>query len=167
MSALFHALGINGKALLFQVINFTVVLVVLNFAVYRPLTKIVEERRKKIELGLRGAEEVEKRLQEADRAKDEKIRQADVSAVAIITKAEGEARKRSEGIVGAADQQAAALLAEAARVSEQKKIEEMERLSQEAKTLIRDAIVKTVELDPAQVDEKLISQAVQAMKQSA
>jgi len=40
----------------------------------------------------------------------------------------------------------------------------MERVAVEAKRLVREAIIKTVELKPEQVDDKLIEQAVKSMR---
>ena len=66
MGVLLEQLGINWKLLVSQGVNFFILLTVLALLVYRPLLKTMEERKKKIELGLRGAEEVESRLKAID-----------------------------------------------------------------------------------------------------
>src|SRR3989344_3396180 len=106
MSELVEALGINGKSLLIQTINFGILLIVLTIFVYRPLAKIMEERRKKIELGVRGGEEAAKRIAEADQIKSEKIAAGERQAVAIIGASEGEGQKRAREIVHGAEQKA-------------------------------------------------------------
>ena len=62
MSLLFSQLGISWGALLAQGTNFLIVLVVLWYFVYRPLARIVDERRVKIEKGLADAKEADDRL---------------------------------------------------------------------------------------------------------
>lgn len=78
------ALGLDAKALLFQVINFLLLLVILRIVAYKPILKILERRRKTIEESLdkaRVIEEKETQLQE----KTEKIlKHAQDKASAII-----------------------------------------------------------------------------------
>ena len=61
MSELLSQLGINGKLLLFQAINFAIVLTVLTKLLYKPLLKVMRTRHDRIELGIRGAEIADKR----------------------------------------------------------------------------------------------------------
>ena len=49
-------------------------------------------------------------------------------------------------------------------MAERKEKEEMEKVSAEAKKLVKEAIIKTVQLKPEQVDEKLIEEAVTGLK---
>lgn len=164
MSALFSALGINIKSLLIQGINFVILLTVLTFAVYRPLMRIVAERRKKIELGVRGGEEAAKRIAEADKIKSEKIREGEAQAVAIISEAEGQGAKRSQEIVAGAEKKAEYVIEEALATAAKKKQEEMEKVSLEAQALVKAALIKTVELDPSQIDDKLIAKALHEVR---
>ena len=163
MSQLFEALGINLKALLIQGANFVILLAVLTFAVYRPLMRIVAERRKKIELGVRGGEEAAKRIAEAEQIKGEKIREGESQAVAIINKGEAQGQKRSQEIVAGAEKKADYIIEEALATASKKKQEEMEKVALEAQALVKQALIKTVELSPEQIDEKLIHKALQQL----
>lgn len=164
MSELIHQFGIDWKLLIAQGTNFFILLIVLTVFAYRPLVRLMEERKNKIELGLKGAAEAEKRLNEIEEIKIKKIAETDKEAVAIIGKAEKKAHLRSQKIIMNAEEKAKDLLNETAKISEHKKQEALERLTAEAKTLIKTAIVKTVELDPAAIDEKLITQAIETIK---
>src|SRR3990167_10277133 len=53
------AIGIDGKALLFQIINFAILLVILRSVAYKPILKALERRRKTIENSLKQAKEIE------------------------------------------------------------------------------------------------------------
>ncbi len=165
MNELLHQLGIDWKLLVSQGVNFAVLLVVLTVFVYRPLMRVMEERRRKIELGLKGAEEVERRLGEIEKMKSEKIVAAEKSAMEIIKSAEQEGRVRAQGIISETNKKAETLLQDAAETAEHRRIDALERLAQEAKLLVKEAIVKTVSLRPEQVDEELVKQAIQAVKQ--
>ena len=160
MSELFHALGINIKSLVIQGIDFAILLTVLTIFVYRPLARMMEARRKKIELGIKGGERAAVIIKEADETKAQKIREGETEAVAVIDRAEDEGQKRAGQIVEGAEKKAHYIVEEALATAAKKKQEELEHLMQEANGLIRQAIVKTVELDPEQVDEKLIQQAL-------
>ena len=165
MSELVHQLGIDWKLLLSQAVNFFILLFALTFLIYKPILRIIEERRKRIELGLRGAEEAGKRLKEIEGLKDEKLSEADKNALRIVGDAEKRGQKRFNEILKSAQGRAEEVVAEAARIAEHKKQEELTRLAEKANLLIKEAIVKTVELDPELIDEKLISRAAEIIKQ--
>lgn len=164
MSELVHQLGLNWKLLLSQGVNFIILLVVLTLVIYRPLSKLIEERRKKIEFGLMGAEEAERRLKEIDLIKEEKMKEAEKEALKIIDDAEKRGQKKEGEILKEAEVKSATLLEEARKIAEQKKQEEFEKLTQKASTLIKEAIAKTVELDPKVIDEKLVNQAASIIR---
>lgn len=166
MAELFHALGVDWKLLLAQGINFFVVLVVLTVFVYRPLLAVMAERRKKIEAGLRGADEAEEKLKEIELLKTKTLTDAEKEALALVSRAEDDAKSRKDAIVHAAEVKAAQVLKEAESISERRKKEELERLLGEASGIVRSAIAKTVELDPEKIDEALIRRATQAAKES-
>ncbi|MEK9173175.1 MAG: hypothetical protein AAB594_01200 [Patescibacteria group bacterium] len=163
MSELIHQLGLDWKLLASQGVNFLILLTSLTFLIYKPLIKITDERRRKIELGLAGAEEIEKRLKKIDLMKEEKLAEADKNAIKIIGEAEKRGDKRFEEILKNAESRASEVMIEAAQVAEQKKQEELNRLTEKANTLIKEAIVKMVELDPKYIDEKLISRAAEVI----
>jgi|SRR3989344_529518 len=164
MSELFNALGINGKQLLIQAVNFGIVLVVLTLFVYRPLAKYIEERRKKIELGIKGGERAALIIQEAEETKASTIREGEQQAVTIIGKAEGEGAKRGQEVVHGAEKKAEYIIEEALSIAARRKQEELEHLVIEARAMVKEAIVKTVRLKPEQIDEALIQQAVHEIR---
>ena len=164
MSELVSQLGIDPKLLLAQGVNFLILLFVLTRFVYKPLMKMVEERRKKIELGVKGGEMAEEIIKKAEEEKAGIIKDADIDAVTIISEAEKNAQKKGQEIALQADKKAQSILREAMLIAERKEKEEMERVSTEAKRLVKEAIIKTVQLKPEQVDEKLIEEAVKSIK---
>ncbi len=54
--------GVNPILLLAQVVNFLILLFILKKFLYKPILKVLEARKQKIEDSLKNAEEIEKRL---------------------------------------------------------------------------------------------------------
>ena len=55
-------LGINGKLLLAQIVNFFILLYILKRFAYKPILKVLDDRKEKIEKGLRDAENAKDKL---------------------------------------------------------------------------------------------------------
>ncbi len=166
MGVLLEQLGINWKLLVSQGVNFFILLAALTVLVYRPLLRAMGERKKKIELGLCGAEEVELRLKAIDTEKTKIVAQAERTAVDIVGTAEKEGQKRIQAALHEADKKSALLIDEAKNIAERKRLEDLGKVAAQARMLVKDALIKTVELDPQAVDEALIDRAVKMVKQS-
>lgn len=166
MSEILHQLGIDWKLLASQIVNFLVLLALLTHFVYRPLLKVLKERRKKIEFGLQGAVEAEKMIRAIDATRDEKLAEADSKALAIVTKAEDTAKTSAAEIINKADEKAAHTLNQAIAAMVGREKEEMNRLAKEASGLIREAIAKAVAKNPDQIDEILVTEAASIMSKN-
>ena len=164
MEALFEALGIDTKLLLAQSVNFGVVLIVLTFLVYRPLLRVIQERKNRIIEGLHGAEEAEKRLRTIDAMREETMIQARSMASALIAESEKKATVRGDEMIKSAERKSEELLEKAAISALAKKEKEMDAVYREAKYLLRDALARAVGDDPAAVDAALIEKAERALK---
>ncbi|OGF51464.1 hypothetical protein A3I27_00825 [Candidatus Giovannonibacteria bacterium RIFCSPLOWO2_02_FULL_43_11b] len=164
MSELFSQLGIDFRLLLSQGANFFIVLAALTFFVYKPLVKILNERKERIEFGLRGAREAEERLAGIEALKKQKIVEAEKNATEIIRAAETDAGLRGGKIVFDAEVKAEDILKKASLIEEQRRLESMSKLYLEANALMRDALSKAVALRPEVIDEALINDAVDALK---
>lgn len=160
MSELFHQLGVDWKLLLSQGANFLILLGILTFFLFRPLLKVLDERRKKIELGLKVGKEAEERLAAIDKMKEERLGEAERAAFEIVKKGESDAKAGADKITAEGGKKAAELLKEAEETAERKMEESKRAMLEEAKTLVRAAIIKTVELDPKSVDAALVAKAI-------
>ena len=140
--------------------NFLILLGILTFFLFRPLLKVLEERKKKIELGLRVGREAEERLAAIDKMKEEKLGEAEKTAFEIIKAGEANAKLGADKIISEGGRRADEILKDAEQVAERRLEEARFAMIREAKTLVRAAIIKTVELDPKAVDAALVSRAV-------
>ncbi|MDD5109834.1 MAG: F0F1 ATP synthase subunit B [Patescibacteria group bacterium] len=115
MGELVTKLGLDWRLLLAQVVNFGILVAVLTWAVYKPLLKVMAERRGKIERGLSDAEKAAQQLKEFEGFKQEQLT----------------AFKR----------QADAILAEASRLSDATKKEAAARATEQAAKIVQQAKV--------------------------
>jgi F-type H+-transporting ATPase subunit b len=167
MQELLSQLGINWELLLSQAVNFALLLIVLRIFVYKPVLKLLHDRRDKIEGGLLKAAEADKRLYEVDAIGKTKIKEAETHALGIIKKTEVDAKELEAKLLGVAKQhEEEAMKSAAVRLRAQE--EESRRATErEAAQLVRAAIERTVELSPNAIDDALIARAVQDVKKSA
>ena len=160
MQELFHQLGIDWRLLTSQAVNFLILVVLLTFFVYKPILKILKERKTKIEDGVKKSEEAETRLHEANLLKKEKLKEAEQDALAILRETEQKAKTMESALLSQAKEKENALLKNAELIIEARNQEARELVRKEAVGLVREALAKTVELSPEQIDETLIKKAL-------
>ncbi len=166
MSDVLGQLGINGKLLLAQGVNFFILLIVLRVFVYSPLIRLLNERKKRIEKGIKDAEDAEIRLKEIEVLKEKRLAQADHDALLIVQEAQGHAKEKADELIAQGSKKAETLLLHARDAAEREREKALEELRSHAGELIKSAIIRTVELDPSQVDDALVGRAVARMKES-
>lgn len=101
-----HSLGIDWKMLIAQIINFLVLLFLLNKFLYKPILNMLESRKQKIEKGLEDAQHSAKILQNSKEEADKITEKAYQEAGEILNTAKLEAQKEAEEIVKKAKNQA-------------------------------------------------------------
>lgn len=79
--------GVNPVLLLAQVVNFLILLFILKKFLYKPILRILEERKKKIEESLKNTEEIERRLLQVAEEEEKRIQKASLEAEKIIKEA--------------------------------------------------------------------------------
>ena len=113
------SLGINWRALISQIANFIILLILLKIFLYRPVVKMLEERQAKIKQGLDDAEKAKAQLESAEDESQKIIKDANRKAQEImalsqkeneaqISLAKEEARNISQKIIQSAENQAEA-----------------------------------------------------------
>lgn len=114
---IFSTLGLEGKVFLAQLINFLIVVFILKKILYKPMQKMLNERKSKIEKGLQDAEDARIALENAgeERKKILSAAKSDADVLTALTKASLEetkvkltqdAKNRSEQIIEDAKQKA-------------------------------------------------------------
>lgn len=114
------ALGLDVRGLVFQVINFAILLGVLYRFAYRPLLRVLEERRQTIEESLKSATDIKLVRQELEREKRSMVSEARREAEAIVGRSEKEAQLIQERAQAAGQQTTDRLMIQAqARIGQQ------------------------------------------------
>jgi F-type H+-transporting ATPase subunit b len=96
-----EALGISGLALLAQIVNFLLILFLLNKLAVGPITRIVAERRARAEQAVRDAEEARKARESAEQERIEALNEARREANDIINRAQKVAQDTRDADIAA------------------------------------------------------------------
>jgi F-type H+-transporting ATPase subunit b len=160
MSQLLSQLGIDWHLLISQAINFFLLLIVLRIFVYKPLFQMLHDRRKRIEEGIAKAEEADVRLREAEEMKKHKIKEGETEALGILRRTEGEAKELEAKMLTEAKAKESAAMKNMDAVLRAREDESRRASEKEAAGLVRQAIIRTVEMSPEKVDDTLIAKAV-------
>src|SRR3989344_7190785 len=88
--------GVNPILLLAQIVNFTILLLLLKKFFYKPILKVLEERKHKIETAVLQAEEIQKKLEETQVQQEKLIGEAEAQASRIIEETREAAKNLQE-----------------------------------------------------------------------
>jgi F-type H+-transporting ATPase subunit b len=108
-----EALGINLGYLISQIVNFTLLAVLLYFVAYKPILRMLDERSARIKKGLEDAELASKRAAEMEQTFEQRM---------------AEARKEGQEII-----------AQATQLSEKARLDILETAREDSRTLIEKA----------------------------
>lgn len=134
-------IGIDGKLLLAQVVNFLILLFVLHRFAYKPMLVFLEKRTERIEEGLKNAEEAKKRLDEASKGEERILATAREEAKKIVTETREASEKRGQELIAEFERKAERIVEEA----QERAKEEREKMFREAKGEIADLVIATTE----------------------
>jgi len=134
-------IGIDGKLLLAQAVNFLLLLFLMHRFAYKPMLSFLEKRTERIEKGLRDAEEAEKKLSQAAENEEKVLVAAREESKRIIADAREAAEKRGRELVAEFEKKADGLMKDA----EERATEEREKLMREAKAEIAGLVVEAAE----------------------
>lgn len=162
---LLSALGLNVQILIAQFVNFAVLLFVLWKFGYKPMLKMLEERRKKIEKGVSDAELATKKLFEAEEKEIEVISKAKREALALIDKAKKEAGEKKNEIVASAKEEIGIVINQEKEKIQAEKAELLKSVKREVSSLVMISLEKVLkEKIDGKKDEALIKKVVRELK---
>jgi F-type H+-transporting ATPase subunit b len=145
------ALGIDGKALIIQLVTFVLAFWVLQHWAFKPIIKLMDQRRKTIEDGVSLGEQMRKDKAELDARVTDELAKARSQADGIITEAHEAARDTIRQAESQAVEKAEGIVAEAMQRTEQDIARARKQLESDIVGLISDAT-------EAIIDEKVDSQ---------
>lgn len=155
------SIGLNAGSLLFQLINFAILFWILKKVAYKPILKVLEDRRKRIEESLKMAQQIEDNQKRLAEEQAEALKKARVEAAEIVAKTRTEAAEILKEAEIKALKQAEKLVEQAESKLEQDVENARKGLKREVAGLVVAATEAVLEekVDSAK-DETLINRAV-------
>jgi F-type H+-transporting ATPase subunit b len=144
MSALLGAFGIDWHLLVIQAVNFGLLLSALTYFLYKPVLRIIDERRRMIADGVAKATAADKRLEDAKTESENIVGGAAREAEGLVASARARAEERGSEIVNAAEARSAAVLKDANERAEETRhqaLKESEREIARAAVLAAEKIL--------------------------
>jgi F-type H+-transporting ATPase subunit b len=162
---LLGSFGIEGKLLLWQLINFGVLFAVLWYILYKPLRRIISEREGKVRESLAAAASLEEKSRALETEFNQKIdaQRKEFQELHARTLAEEEQMRKS--MRAQAESEARAIVEEARRTIKQEQTQLLSSLEGEIKKLALSLASKVLEkeLDPG-TEKRLLDDALSALK---
>ena len=155
------ALGIDWKILVAQLVNFLIIYFLLAKFAFKPLTKMLEERRKNVESSIKTASDIAKEKEDLEVTVRRTMSDAKSEAQKIITTAQASMKEEASKARAQAESASTKMLADTkAQIAAMKK-ETKSELAREIGILVVKATERIVEQDlpeesKKKVDEKII-----------
>jgi F-type H+-transporting ATPase subunit b len=136
MEGIIHAFAIDWRLLLIQAVNFGLLLLILWHFLYKPLMRMLDERRIKIEGGVRQAEAAEHKLKEIESERVGIITTASREGEGIVERARKTASDKERSLLSDAEERAASLLKSAEREAQELKTKALDESKAEMAKLV-------------------------------
>jgi F-type H+-transporting ATPase subunit b len=121
MEEIINAFGIDARLIAIQLVNFSILMVVLGYFLYQPILRILKEREDKIAQGLKDAEAAAEAKSQAGLEKQIILSAAHKEAEEVGKRAKLAADSTASEIVGVAQEKAVSVLQDAELKGEQLK----------------------------------------------
>lgn len=155
------ALGFDGKAFLIQLVTFVLALLVLKKYAFKPIAKILRERRDTIEAGVKLGDEMRKERAALSAETDKIMHKARQDADGVLAEANDAARQTIRDAEAKAQSKADNIIADAKARTEQDMARARQALEQEIVGLVSDATEVIIdEKVDAKKDATLIDKAL-------
>ncbi|HTW96503.1 MAG TPA: F0F1 ATP synthase subunit B [Candidatus Methylomirabilis sp.] len=162
---IFSAFGLDIKILIAQLINFAILLFILWKFAYKPMFKILDDRKKKIETGIENAVKAEEKLKEIGEEEKKVMIQAKKEAAKILDEAKVMAEESRKKNIEKTKEEIGQLINQEKENMRLEKAEILKSINRE----VADLVVATVEKVIAEKmtgakDEELIKKAIGKLK---
>jgi F-type H+-transporting ATPase subunit b len=150
--------GFNTWLFFSQIVSFTIVAILLQIFAYKPILKVLEERRQKIAEGLANADKIKKQLADSEVRVQEILTKANADAQRMIDEARAGAQvvadKRTQAAIAEAEQ----IIAKAREATGIEREKVLAALKREVGRLVIDTTSKVTGKVLTATDQKRISE---------
>ena len=139
-------LGIQPIQLLLQAINFLIILLILKKFLYRPILKMLDDRKKKIDEGLLYSDRMKSEFEKSEKKRAEVVEKGKIEAQKLIIEARKAAKEKENEIIEKAEKEAAGII-ERAEKENMRLRQDLEKEIQIKAVNIAERIVKKTVID--------------------
>lgn len=107
---LLSALGIDWHVLTAQLINYGILFVALSVLLYKPVLKLLDERRERIAKSMEDAKKIDQKLREIEKERESMMKQLDQKSSVLLAEAKKQADSSRVEMVAAAKSEAESML---------------------------------------------------------
>ncbi len=136
---------IHWYQILFQIINFGILIFVLNKFLYDPIVKIIDQRNKKIQDGIKAAEKNLEEKAKLDEFKKKIQLKAEKEATEILNKARKQATDQSKKMIAESKEETQALVQKEFESLKEKLRDEEAKMKNRIGNLVVDMTTKVLE----------------------
>lgn len=155
-----RSLGVDWKLLIAQIINFLIILFVLKKFLFGPIVNLLTQRKKKIEQGLKDADEAKKHLEEANQQTRKLLADASAESEKIVKAAKSEIEQETKDRLEKAQNKSEEII----RQSRLQAAREQEQIVNKAKKEISDlAVAISEKILEREAGKETIKQAIEKL----
>ncbi|MES2437227.1 MAG: hypothetical protein V4519_04435 [Patescibacteria group bacterium] len=165
MHELLTQFGVDWKLLLAQIVNFTILLILLKKFAYAPLIGMLKKRQRIIKEGIEASEESQRKLVEAKNIEKQIILKAEQTSLDIVSEAENIASTQAKQIVESAHLKSDHVIAQGQKKLEEEHRKLNEEVERSAQLLVANGLARVIgKLDQPERDKALIQEALRELK---
>jgi F-type H+-transporting ATPase subunit b len=150
MTDLINVFGIDWKLIAVQMVNFGVLVFILWHVLYKPVLRLIEQRRTQIIQGVADAERARKALREADAKKGEILTSAILEGERLIAEARATAKRNEQALLAIAHEKRERILMEASLKAEEMHKRAIQEAKEEMARMVVLGVEKTLRVTPPQ-----------------
>ena len=151
-------LGIDGWGLVLYAVNFGVLIWLMHRFAYKPLVRMMDERREMIRKNVQEAQELRSELEEKARAEHDERKKREQALDTRITEAKSVARSEAKTMIEEAQKQREAILSQASQTAEQTMNATIDRTEKEILDRVRRVVAHVLESD---IPEDVVNASVE------
>ncbi|MDD4901801.1 MAG: F0F1 ATP synthase subunit B [Patescibacteria group bacterium] len=162
---IFSAFGLDIKILIAQLINFGILLFILWKFAYKPMFKILDDRKKKIETGIENAVKAEEKLKEMGEEEKRVIIEAKREAAKFLEQAQKDAEESRKKSIEKTKEEIGQMINKEKEDMRMEKAEVLKSINREVADLVVATVEKVlVEKMDGKKDEELIKKAIKEVE---
>ena len=158
---LLQSFGINLPLFIAQIVNFGIVVGVLTWLVYKPLLRVIDQRREAARKAAQVAEDAARQQQEMDQLKIEQLRKLDEESGKFLESAKRQAEAIRTELTDKAHREAEAILERGRKLLEQERQDALDSLQGLLSKVVMQMTQKILEREFGPADQKRILDSVQ------